>query len=122
MSGFLGKRLKQMDVETLVKAVEELEQHGLCLAVGWCDVPSSELALFLTDNIQWRAKAEGVTRQDILDFDRDGPWPRCGAKTRRGTRCKNTPSSYDGSGTLRSFADSNGDYCWAHGGEIKGRS
>ena len=75
------------------------------------DVPA-----FIQDRDTFAAKHFGVTRQQYLDWVATDGAPRCGAVTKRGTRCQNSVRGGI-QRTIEEWAKLDGEYCPVHGGD-----
>ncbi len=76
----------------------------------------SDVEKFIDDPEGFVAAQKGVSRDDYLGWLESQGTPRCGALTKKGTRCKNWVS---GGMQMRigEWMNSNGGYCAVHGGE-----
>jgi hypothetical protein len=75
------------------------------------DVPA-----FITDKLQFAATRYGVTKEQYIDWLETFGAARCGARTARGTRCKNVVSG-NMQLPIREWLRRDGGFCAVHGGE-----
>lgn len=75
------------------------------------DVPA-----FIEDRDSFAARHFGVSRQQYLDWVATDGAPRCGATTKKGTRCQNSVSGGI-QRTIEEWVKLDGGYCAVHGGE-----
>jgi len=71
---------------------------------------------FVQDRDAFAAKHFGVTRQQYLDWVETDGAPRCGATTKKGTRCQNSVRGGI-QRTIEEWVHLDGGYCPVHGGE-----
>ena len=79
------------------------------------DLQPSDVEDFLRDRAEWFARKNGAFKSQYLDWLATYGEPRCGAKTAKGARCKNSVSG----GIQRPFdvwLQEDGGFCHAHGG------
>jgi len=105
------------------KTIEAMKAAGISF-VGSVPAPwggitetlePEDLAPFIQDRKEWFASRNGAFKQQYLDWVATSGEPRCGAKTSKGTLCKNTISG----GIQRPFEvwlQEDGGFCHVHGG------
>ena len=79
-------------------------------------VSVSDLEHFVSNPVAGAAKYLGGTEEQYLRWIETDGTPQCGAKTSKGTRCRNFVSG----GIQQDFErwlELDGDYCQVHGGE-----
>lgn len=111
-----------------VNTIAQMESAGISFSVN-ISVPggghnilisASEVPFFVQDRIGFSAKAVGASREQYVAWVESDGAPRCGAITRKGTRCQNIVKG----GIQRPIAEwieLEGSYCSVHGGEGDGR-
>jgi len=113
-----------MDRAILEDCVKFIEERGVEI-VGYLDVPcgggsvwpGDDIWLFATDKVGYAAKTLRVSREEYLTWVEQDGTPRCGAKTRRGRRCKNPITGYSQVKDIHEFLSMDGGYCYTHGGD-----
>lgn len=83
--------------------------HNIILSAE--DVP-----LFVQDRIGFAAKVEGASREQYIAWVESDGAPRCGAITKRGTRCQNIIKGGI-QRPIEEWIELEGSYCSVHGGE-----
>lgn len=76
---------------------------------------SGEVPAFIQDRDTFAASHFGVTRQQYLDWVKTDGAPRCGATTKKGTRCANSVTGGI-QRTIGEWVELDGGYCTVHGG------
>lgn len=100
-----------------------LQDAGISLVAGvegpWggitVDLEPADVEAFVSDRAEWFARKNGAFKSQYLDWIATAGEPRCGAKTTKGARCKNSVSG----GIQRPFEvwlQEDGGFCHAHGG------
>ncbi|MDX8540718.1 hypothetical protein RFM23_24170 [Mesorhizobium abyssinicae] len=107
-----------------MKTISTMEAAGLQF-IAYIRVPAGsqtveiepkEIAAFVANRDEVAAKLFGVSTSQYLDWVATDGEPRCGAITKKGTRCSNFVSG----GVQRSIEEwvrLDGGYCAVHGGE-----
>lgn len=77
---------------------------------------ASDVPFFIQDRVSFSAKTVGASREQYIAWVESDGAPRCGAITKKGTRCQNIIKG----GIQRPIAEwieLEGSYCSVHGGE-----
>lgn len=105
------------------KTIDAMQTAGIDF-VGGVDAPwggitvtlePEDVAPFVKDRDEWFARKNGAFKEQYLDWVATSGEPRCGAKTSKGTPCKNSVSG----GIQRPFEvwlQEDGGICHVHGG------
>lgn len=78
-------------------------------------ISAADVPLFVQDRVGFAAKVLGTSREQYVAWVESDGAPRCGAITKRGTRCQNIIKG----GVQRPIAEwieLEGSYCSVHGG------
>lgn len=105
------------------KTLDTLDAAGISLVAcveGPCggitvELEPDDVVSFLQDRDEWFARKNGVLKSQYRDWVETYGEPRCGAKTAKGDRCKNSVSGGI-QRPLEVWLQEDGGFCHVHGG------